>query len=128
MTDDEFVAAFENCSLPLTCFRHPDHVKMAFLYLGRFPPLEALQRFTISLARFATAHGKTSLYNATITWAYMLIIQERLARAGHRQTWLEFVADNADLLNRNDSVLNRYYREETLRSEFARSTFVFPDK
>lgn len=128
MTDEEFVAAFENCTLPLASFRHADHVRMAFLYLSKYSPLDALRNFSTSLAKFATAHGKTSLYNATITWAYMLIIQERLARVEQRQNWVEFAAANQDLLDRDDSVLNKYYREETRMSDFARSTFVFPDK
>jgi N-formylglutamate deformylase len=128
MTDDEFVAVFENCTLPLESFRHADHVKMAFLYLGRYPLLEAIRQFSCSLARFATAHGKTNLYNQTITWAYLLLIQERLARTGQPQTWAEFAAGNADLLDWNDNVLKKYYRDETLKSEIARGTFVFPDR
>jgi hypothetical protein len=128
MTDDEFVAVFENCTLPLESFLHADHVKMAFLYLGRYPLLEAIRQFSCSLARFATAHGKTNLYNQTITWAYLLLIQERLARAGQPQTWAEFAAGNADLLDWNDNVLKKYYRDETLKSEIARGTFVFPDR
>jgi hypothetical protein len=128
MTDDEFLAFFENCTLPLESFRHADHVKMAFLYLGRYPLLEAIRHFSCSLVRFATAHGKTNLYNQTITWAYLLLIQERLARAGQPQTWAEFAAGNADLLNWNDNVLKKYYWDETLKSEIARSTFVFPDR
>ena len=128
MTDDDLVAFFENCTLPLESFRHADHVKMAFLYLGKYPLLEAIRHFSCSLARFATAHGKTNLYNQTITWAYLLLIQERLARAGQPQTWAEFAAGNADLLDWNDNVLKKYYRDETLKSEIARSTFVFPDR
>ena len=128
MTDDEFVAAFENCTLPLEAFRHADHVRMAFLYLTRYPPLEALQCFSASLIRFAAAHGKTSLYNETITWAYLLLIRERLARAGRAQTWAEFVRANPDLLDWNQSVLKKYYQDETLRSELARSTFLLPDR
>ena len=128
MTDDEFVAAFENCTLPLEAFRHADHVRMAFLYLARYPPLEALRCFSASLIRFATAYGKTSLYSETITWAYVLLIRERLARAGHAQTWAEFAGANPDLLDWNQSVLKKYYQDETLRSELARSTFLFPDR
>jgi hypothetical protein len=101
---------------------------MAFLYLGRYPLLEAIRQFSCSLARFATAHGKTNLYNQTITWAYLLLIQERLARTGQPQTWAEFAAGNADLLDWNDNVLKKYYRDETLKSEIARGTFVFPDR
>src|ERR1700730_5154340 len=112
----------------LESFRHPDHVKMAFLYLRKYPAIEALERFSASLARFARAHGKDNLYNETITWAYLLIIRERLARAGRSQNWPEFLASNEDLMNGKDSILKKYYREETLNSGFAKGTFVFPDR
>ena len=128
MDDEEFLAQFEEGTLPLESFRHPDHVKMAFLYLRKYPAIEALERFSASLARFARAHGKDNLYNETITWAYLLIIRERLARAGRSQNWPEFLASNEDLMNGKDSILKKYYREETLNSGFAKGTFVFPDR
>jgi hypothetical protein len=101
---------------------------MAFLYLARYPALEALQRFSAALARFAAANGKPQLYHETVTWAFLLLIRERLARTGGPQTWAEFAAGNADLLNWKDNVLKKYYRAETLSSELARTTFLFPDK
>lgn len=128
MSDDEFVAAFEDCTLPLESFRHADHVRMAFLYLGRYPLLEAIREFSASLLKFAVAYGKTNLYNETITWAYLLLIRERLARAGRPQTWAEFSAGNADLLDWSNNILRKYYRDETLTSGLAKTTFVFPDR
>jgi len=128
MTDDEFLTSFEDGSLANESFHHADHVRMAFLYLCRYPPLEALQRFSSALIRFATAKGKPQLYHETITWAFLLLIRERIIRAGSQQTWVQFAAANADLLNWKDSVLKKYYREETLASDLARSSFVFPDK
>jgi hypothetical protein len=101
---------------------------MAFLYLRKYPPLEALRHFSSALLRFAAAHDRTGLYNETITWAYLLIIRERLARVGHRQTWTEFAAANPDLLHWKQSVLRKYYREDTLTSDLAKNTFVFPDR
>jgi hypothetical protein len=128
MTDDEFVASFENGSAPHGSFHHSDHVKMAFLYLRRYPVLEALERFSAALTRFAAANGKPTLYNQTITWAYLLLIRERMARAGTAQTWRQFADANPDLLNWEDKILKKYYREETLASDLAKSTFLFPDK
>jgi hypothetical protein len=128
VSDHEFVAAFENCTLPLERFRHADHVRMAFLYLGRYPLLEAIAHFSAGLVRFAAAHGKTGLYHETITWAYLLLIHERWVGAGRGQSWAEFAATNRDLFDGNDGILKKYYREETLKSELARSVFVFPDK
>jgi hypothetical protein len=128
MTDDEYIASFENCSLASESFHHSNHVRMAFLYLTRYPALEALQRFSAALARFAAAHGRPQLYHETITWAFLLLIRERMARTGYERNWAEFAAGNADLLNWKDSVLKRYYRAGTLSSELARTTFLFPDK
>ncbi|HUJ93814.1 MAG TPA: hypothetical protein VLW84_01005 [Terriglobales bacterium] len=128
MTDDQFIASFEDCSLSADSFHHADHVRMAFLYLSCHPTLEALQRFSKSLIRFATAHGKPQLYHETITWAFIFLIRERMARAGREQTWAEFSAGNPDLLTWQNSILKKYYREETLSSDLARSTFLFPDK
>ena len=128
MTDDEFIASFEDCSLAAESFHHSDHVRMAFLYLCRYPALEALERFSTSLARFAAANGKPGRYNETITWAFLLLIRERMARAGCQLTWPEFANRNADLLNWEDNVLKKYYRNETLSSDLAKSTFLLPDK
>jgi hypothetical protein len=128
MTDDEFIASFEDCSLANESFHHSDHVRMAFLYLRRYPVLEALQRFSTALVRFAAAKGKPELYHETVTWAFLLLIRERLARTGWQQTWTEFAAGNTDLLSWQDNVLKKYYRGETLSSDLARRTFLFPDK
>ena len=128
MTDDEFIAGFENCTFPNESFHHADHVHMAFLYLCRYPALEALQRFSASLTRFAAASGKPHLYNETVTWAFLFLIRERMVRGGCEQNWLQFAAANADLLEWKDNVLKKYYREETLKSDLAKRTFLFPDK
>jgi hypothetical protein len=128
MTDDEFIASFEACSLTNDSFHHSDHVKMAFLYLCRYPALEALRRFSTSLARLAAASGRPGLYNETVTWAFLLLIRARMARAGVQQTWTQFATSNGDLLKWKDSVLKKYYRDETLSSELARSIFLFPDR
>jgi hypothetical protein len=128
LSDDEFVARFEDATLSNESFHHRDHVRMAYLYLRRYPALEALQRFSASLARFAAAKGKPGLYNETVTWAFLFLIRERMARRGGDHTWGEFAAENADLLSWENNILRRYYREATLKSDLARSTFVMPDK
>jgi len=126
--DDEFIASFEDGSLATESFHHCDHVRMAYLYLCRYPALEALQRFSASLLNFAVTKGKPHLYHETITWAFLLLIRERMARAGCRQTWTQFAAHNPDLLTWKDNVLKKYYHVETLSSDLAKSTFLFPDK
>ncbi len=128
MTGDELIDQFEGGATPAATFHHADHVRLAFEYLCRYPILEALQRFPDALRRFAAAQGKAQLYHGTITWAYLLLIRERIARAGRLQTWEEFAEPNADLFIWKGGVLATLYRQETLDSEFARHTFVLPDR
>jgi len=127
MTNQEFIERFEDCSLPAEGFHHREHVRIVWLYLQRYPLLETLTRFSESLKRFAAANGKPNLYHETITWAYAFLINERMERNGRAQSWEDFVLKNADLFDWKNSVLKSYYHEETLRSELARKTFVFPD-
>lgn len=127
MNESEWMQAFESSALPLVSFHHADHVKMAFLYLQKYPPLEALDRFSSALARLAAANGKPTLYNETVTWAFLLLIRERIARAETSQTWTAFSAANADLLSWDKNVLKKYYLPETLTSELAKRVFLFPD-
>lgn len=128
MTDAELLEAFENCTLANSAFHHEDHIRVAFLYLSRFPLLQALERFKHSLVRFAQSHGKSDLYNETVTWAYILLIRERMVRSGHLRDWPAFKASNGDLLQRDPDILKKYYYPETLASTLAKATFLFPDR
>jgi hypothetical protein len=126
--DEEFIESFESCRLPPECFNHPDHVRLAWLYLKRYDTLEALSRVSEGIKRFASFNGKAARYHETITWAYFFLIRERVARMGSEQSWEGFIAANADLFDWKDSVLKLHYSEETLRSDFARTTFVLPNR
>lgn len=126
--DDQLLRQFQDCSLPLERFRHRVHIQIAFLYLCRHPLLDVLARFPESLKRYAAAHGKTGLYHETITWAYILLIHQRMQRADNAQSWAEFASANPDLLTWKPSILKDYYRDETLSSDLARKVFLLPDQ
>ena len=126
-TDEEFLAAFEADAIPKAAFHHREHVRLAWSYLRRDGPAEATQRMREGIRRFAAVHGVPGLYHETLTHAYFFLIRERMA-GSKGGDWDEFAGQNPDLLVWTDGILNRYYRETTLKSELARTVFVFPDK
>ena len=133
LTDDEFVTAFENLSLGGDSFGHRDHIRLAWIYLNRYPAHEALPLFANGLRKFATHLGAANKYHATITWAYLALINERMVRGGDpaaRQelSWEAFSAANADLFEWPGGALSRYYKPSTLDSDLARRTFLMPDR
>jgi hypothetical protein len=127
MSNEELIQCFEADAVPENSFHHADHVRLAFAYLCLYPVLQALEKFATALKRFAAARGETQLYNETITHAYFFLIRERMARC-EGAGWEEFARLNADLLTWKDGILSHYYQEATLKSDFARNVFVFPDK
>jgi hypothetical protein len=127
MTDDELLCAFQRGEEPEGGFHHAQHVRVAWCYLHRHPLPEALVQFTSRLRAFAAAQGKPDRYHETITIAFMLIISERMSNRA-AASWPAFEEANPDLLTWKPSILDRYYTDETLWSDRARSSFVMPDR
>lgn len=128
MTEQEFYEQFENATLDARIFNHSNHVKMAWIYLQKFDLPEAMAKFSEALKKFATANGAPKLYHETITFAFLILINERMKAVEKLQNWDEFVKNHPDLLNWKDNILKKYYQEKTIKSAFAKKVFVFPDK
>jgi len=126
LSNRDLIELFEADTLPGE-FHHADHVRLAFAYLSEYAPLQALDRFAAALKRYAAARGKSERYHETITHAYFFLIRERMARRAG-DTWDDFARKNPDLLLDKERILAQYYEETTLRSDLARSVFLFPDK
>lgn len=127
MENKDMIARFESGAVPPESFHHADHVRLAFAYLSEYSPLIALEKFSVAIKQFAASVGKPDRYNETITFAYLFLIREKMALCSGNN-WEEFAAKNPELLVWKDGLLDRYYRPETLKSEFARSVFVLPDR
>jgi hypothetical protein len=127
MNNEELIRCFENDEVLESSFHHADHVRLAFAYLSQYKTLQALEKFSSALKRFAAARGKTQLYNETITCAYFFLIHERMARS-EGTGWEEFARANSDLFQWKDGILTRYYCQATLTSDLARRVFVLPDR
>ncbi len=128
MTDDNFIDQLEACTLKEERFHHADHLHAAWLYFKRFRATEAIARFSDVLRSYATSLGRSDRYHETITWAYLLLINERMHRAQSGATWEQFVAANGDLFDWKNSILAKYYRPETLACGLAREVFLLPDR
>jgi hypothetical protein len=128
------VDAFHAGALSPDGFDHSQHVRLARACLRRHPLPAVLAGFRRGLEAIAARAGKPGLYHETITWTFLLLVHERLARSGgeprsgEAEGWAKFAADNTDLLDRPSSLLGRFYRPGTLDGELARRVFVFPDR
>ena len=124
MTDDEFLAAFEGCTFTRAQWTHEAHVRMAWLYLNRWPVATALERVRAGIQRLNAKIGSPDGYHETITVACVRVIASRLAPG---EGYVEFRKRNPDLLDRTLSPLLTHYTRQLLHSPEARRAFVAPN-
>lgn len=118
--DDDLIHRFESGTLDGATFHHADHIRLAWSYLCHLPPEVVMQRFAQHLAGVPKFH-------VTVTWAYVLLIADRRA-AAPEASFEAFTAANPDLFAWGPCVLESFYWPETLWSDRAKHTFVWPDR
>ena len=125
---DVTLDTFEDGTLDVEAFDHDSHIYVAWLYLERYPVLQATRRYSDALRRLTNKLGVPGKYHETITWFFMFLIDERRRRSDDAD-WYRFRRDNDDLFGRGErSILHSYYRSDTLGSARARASFVLPDR
>jgi len=121
------MATFERGDVDPDAFDHAAHVHVAWQYLDAFDLDEALRRFSTALRALTVKLGVPDKYHATITWFFMILISERMARDPDAD-WRAFSAANADLIESAGTLLAAHYSSERLNSVLARHQFLMPDR
>jgi hypothetical protein len=142
VTDDEFLAAFEECTVARTDWTHVAHVRMAWLYLTRFPFDAALERVRGGIQKLNAhftqlASLSCSLsppkepdprgldgYHETVTVAFVTVIASRVQPG---EEFAAFCDRNPDLFDRTFPALLKHYSPERLFSPPAKAEFIEPD-
>lgn len=125
-SEDELIAALDSKTLPGEAFTHNEHVRLAWACLKRFPILKALAEFRRLLMGFAAHLGQPGLYHETVTFAYLLLVFERIARRPEVSDWATFSRENSDLLSWRNGPFFDFYDADVLSDRLARFCFVLP--
>lgn len=129
MRDDQLIEAFETCRIPQGAWRHPEHVKLAYLYLRAHPPEEALRRMRAGLKALNAVHGVpeslTRGYHETLTGAWLRLVHAILTEYGPAEDADAFYAQHPELSQ--PKVLRLFYSQGRLMSQEAKERFLEPD-
>lgn len=127
MLTDPLVQAFESATLDPAAFHHRDHLYVAWCYLRALPVEEALARYVRHLRQLAAAAGAPHKFHATITWAYVVLLDAAMDRSPGA-TFDQLLADHPALLDHRAGALHDHYDREQLDSAEARQRFVLPKR
>ena len=124
VTERATLADFVSGTLDLDGFSHRDHMRIGFEMLLKHDFAATTFHYCRALRRLLRKAGKSELFNQTVTVAFLSLIAERMV-AQRFSSFESFASANPDLME--SRVLSRWYRQEVLKSEAARRTFVLPD-
>jgi len=132
MQDEELLAAFETCRLPLEDFTHRTHVKVAFLYLRQYPFAQALDKIRAGIQAYGRAmkvpEGPTMGYNETTTHAFVHLVAAIMQAYGKEfpvQDAEHFCETHPHLMHKH--ALRFFYTPERRMLPQAKNEFVSPD-
>ena len=129
LTDEEFLRQFESTAWPREEWHHRQHVKVAYLYLRRFPLEAASVRIRERIKAFNAAkqveESLTSGYHETMTQAWLRLVYFTLCEFGAVETADGFYEQNPQLWEKK--VLRFFYNRERFMSAEAKAHFIAPD-
>lgn len=122
---------FEARTLPRERWTHQAHLVVAFLYLSRLSPDDALVRLRSGITAYnasvGTANTDTSGYHETITRLYVAGVEEHIGLHGHLAAAEQLNALLASPMGASDWPL-RFYTRDRLFSVEARRQWIEPDR
>jgi hypothetical protein len=121
------MAAFENGTLDPAQFNHRLHLSLAWSYLQRDGFPEGALRFRQHLKTYVAKVGAGGKYHETITWAYMVLLNEELSlRSPAGESFDTMIQRRPDLLDHRNGAIARCYEKSQLDSPEARRVFLLP--
>jgi hypothetical protein len=128
MNDEEFLSAFEACTLEE--FHHRDHIKVTYLYLRRHPLDEAITKVRTGLQALAVAWSAPiddleKGYHETMTQAWVRVVHLTLSDCGVAANADGFCDQQPKLMQK--TLLQLFYSPERLMTWEAKREFVEPD-
>jgi len=130
MLDDEtFLGQFESGDWPFEEWHHRQHIKVAYLYLRRYPFDAAMAKLREGIKSYNAIHqvpdGPTRGYHETMTQAWLRLVHLTLCDYGPAETADSFYDQNPQLSEKK--VLRLFYSRELFMSPRAKVEFVEPD-
>lgn len=129
MNDDEFLAAFEDCSLPFEQWTHRAHVRVAYLYSSRHDLESAIDRMRAGIKAYNKATDTPEAidrgYHETITQAFMRLVFTANLQSGPHESSDAFCEAHPELLAKQ--ALLTFYSRDRIMSWEAKQAFMEPD-
>jgi len=127
--DDTFLEQFEATTWPLEQWHHRQHIKVAYMYLCRYPLGTASIRIREKIKAFNAAKqvpdGLSMGYHETMTQAWLQLVHFSLCEYGPAESADAFYESNPQLSQKK--TLRFFYTRERFMTLEGKNEFLSPD-
>ena len=129
ISDEAFLEQFETGAWPLEDWHHRQHIKVAYLYLSKYPFHTAMDRIRERIKAYNNLHNipdmPTSGYHETMTQAWMRLVYLTLRQYGPAESADAFFERSPQLSEKK--ILRLFYSPDVFMSPRAKFEYVEPD-
>lgn len=123
LDDLEFERQLGNGTLPLALFDHLGHLRLAWIYLGRYGEAAAIEKACRDIRTFASSHGDADRFHRTLTVASIKVVNHFVQKS--QASRFEDLLDEFPVLKDSfKRLLERHYSQECLNSKKARLEYL----
>ena len=127
--DESFLQQFEAGKWPNEHWHHEQHIKIAYLYLRRYPFAEAAIRIREKIQAHNRANNVPEApergYHETMTQAWLRLVHFTLCEYGPAETSDAFYQQSPQLSQKK--ILRLFYSRDVFMSPRAKTEFLEPD-
>jgi hypothetical protein len=129
MDDETFLKQFESATWPKAEWHHRQHIKVAYLYLRRYPLAVASVKIREGIKAYNAAQkveeSLTGGYHETMTQAWLRLVYFILCEYGPAENADAFFEEHPELSQKK--TLRFFYSREWFLTAEAKASFVEPD-
>ena len=125
LADAQFVADFQNCTLPPALFSHEAHLRLAWLMIEKHGD-EADTIVSRMITNYVNHLGAVDKYHHTLTVAAVKIVAHFKAKSD-TTNFQDFILQNPRLKTHFKELIHSHYSSAILKSAQSKTTYLRPD-
>ncbi len=110
LTDQEFLEAFENCSLSEELFTHEAHLRLGWLYIQQFGLHKSVMMVPMRIMAYTKSLNKVHIFNLELTVAAVKLI-DHFKQFNPDDNFEQFLAHNPRLISDLKGLIVEFYGE-----------------
>lgn len=124
--DEEFELQFEKGTFPPALFTHEAHLRLAWVYIGKYGIERACDKLCYEIRQFDKLHGDGSKFNKTVTIAAARAVYHFMLKS-NSDSFAALLIEFPRLKTAFKDLLDQHYAFDVFSNETAKVSYVEPD-